>query len=196
MGPLKYKYLEPSAKEKSMNVGIWQDAEYLGLVSTAHKKECCCDAFNSWSSVHSLSPQWIKPKQSSPTSFCGPHLLNKHVKGRNIFWESSKWRCVTKCRCTALTQEFTTKQTKLVQFCLAYSLRVVQPKAVIGRGVLRGGLHGVRDELEEEGSDGGAGEGWEGGAAEAPKVGVIHPVRHTHRVVWNGISDKGLATAK
>ena len=71
-------------------------------------------------------------------------------------------------------------------------MRVVEAEAGVGASdainhwvVLS--LHGVGDELEEEGGDVGGGDsaGGERGAAEPPVVGVVQPVRRAVRVVWN-----------
>ena len=71
-------------------------------------------------------------------------------------------------------------------------MRVVEAEAGVGacdainKGVVFP-LHGVGDELEEEGGDVGGGDagGGERRAAEPPVVGVVQPVRRAVRVVWN-----------
>ena len=59
------------------------------IINTANNKECCCDAFNSWSSVQPMSCQPLdilctEPKQSYRTPFCRPHLKAVHTVLFNV----------------------------------------------------------------------------------------------------------------
>ena len=69
-------------------------------------------------------------------------------------------------------------------------MRVIEAEAGVGAGgaiIAVFPLHGVGDELEEEGGDvrGGDAGGGERRAAEPPVVGVVQPVRHAVIVAWN-----------
>ena len=121
-------------------------------------------------------------------SKCRSTIINVHLP------RSAKRLVLHKSRESRVTQPRESLLHFTLQVCLAHVLRVVQSETIVGVGAIVG-LPGVRDELEDEGSDGGGGKGGrEGAAAKAPKVCVVHPVSRTIGIVCKKKGDTLMAT--